>query len=225
MTDYTIKRYNAYSREELLEALKRYAEENNLEFVAGRGFTRRYGIPMNTVVRHFGKWSAFCKAAGLKPRYELYVGTEELMQNLGIVWEKLGRQPRANEMRQPLSPISIAKYQKHFRKTWYEVCLDFLDWKSGVPLDEFGKRTYPITGHSVTRCLPRKTARQVPLTLRYTVLKRDAFRCVQCGRSPTTERDVKLQIDHIVPWSKGGETVIENLQTLCSECNLGKRDK
>jgi 5-methylcytosine-specific restriction endonuclease McrA len=32
----------------------------------------------------------------------------------------------------------------------------------------------------------------------------------------------RLHIDHIVPWSKGGETALENLETLCSECNLGK---
>jgi 5-methylcytosine-specific restriction endonuclease McrA len=29
-------------------------------------------------------------------------------------------------------------------------------------------------------------------------------------------------VDHIVPWSKGGETILENLRTLCSKCNLGK---
>jgi len=35
---------------------------------------------------------------------------------------------------------------------------------------------------------------------------------------------VTLHADHIKPWSKGGETVIENLQTLCSKCNIGKSD-
>ena len=34
--------------------------------------------------------------------------------------------------------------------------------------------------------------------------------------------NIELHIDHIIPWSKGGETVLENLQTLCSDCNLGK---
>ncbi|MBY0462653.1 MAG: HNH endonuclease [Alphaproteobacteria bacterium] len=32
-------------------------------------------------------------------------------------------------------------------------------------------------------------------------------------------------MDHITPWSKGGETLIENFQTLCSVCNIGKSDE
>jgi 5-methylcytosine-specific restriction endonuclease McrA len=36
------------------------------------------------------------------------------------------------------------------------------------------------------------------------------------------ERGVELHVDHILPWSKDGETVEENLQTKCSKCNLGK---
>ena len=33
-----------------------------------------------------------------------------------------------------------------------------------------------------------------------------------------------LHVDHIKAWAKGGETVLENLQTLCSVCNIGKSD-
>jgi 5-methylcytosine-specific restriction endonuclease McrA len=58
--------------------------------------------------------------------------------------------------------------------------------------------------------------------LRYEVLQRDGFRCVMCGRSPGKEAGVMLHVDHIRPWSAGGETVKENLQTLCERCNLGK---
>ena len=60
--------------------------------------------------------------------------------------------------------------------------------------------------------------------LRYQVLKRDNFKCCACGASPAKDPSVELHIDHIIPWSKGGKTTIENLQTLCSRCNLGKSD-
>ena len=42
-----------------------------------------------------------------------------------------------------------------------------------------------------------------------------------CGKT-TKEDEIKLQIDHIIPLSKGGTDEEENLQALCHECNLGK---
>lgn len=60
-------------------------------------------------------------------------------------------------------------------------------------------------------------------SLRYDILKRDGFKCVLCGA--TVADGVKLHVDHIVPVSRGGKTVKENLRTLCDNCNLGKRDK
>lgn len=65
-------------------------------------------------------------------------------------------------------------------------------------------------------------SRSISDKLRYQVLKRDNFKCCACGASPAKDPSVELHIDHIIPWSKGGETVIDNLQTLCSKCNLGK---
>ena len=59
--------------------------------------------------------------------------------------------------------------------------------------------------------------------LRYSILKRDGFRCQICGRS--AQDGVKLHVDHIIPVSKGGKTVPSNLRTLCEDCNLGKSDE
>lgn len=67
-------------------------------------------------------------------------------------------------------------------------------------------------------------SRKISDKLRYQVLKRDGFMCCACGASPAKDPSVELHIDHIIPWSKGGETTIDNLQTLCSRCNLGKSD-
>lgn len=55
--------------------------------------------------------------------------------------------------------------------------------------------------------------------MRTAVLERDAYRCKYCGDWHD------LQIDHIKPVSKGGETKMDNLQTLCQRCNSEKGAK
>lgn len=69
-----------------------------------------------------------------------------------------------------------------------------------------------------------RTKREVSLKQRFEILKRDNFKCCVCGASPAKDPNIELHIDHIIPWSKGGETISENLQTLCSNCNIGKSD-
>ncbi len=54
------------------------------------------------------------------------------------------------------------------------------------------------------------------------VLKESNFKCVYCGKSPATDANVELHIDHIIPFSKGGDNSLSNLQALCRDCNLGK---
>lgn len=68
----------------------------------------------------------------------------------------------------------------------------------------------------------RQPKREVSLRLRFRVMRRDNFKCTECGRSPATDPSIILHIDHIKPWSKGGESTFENLRTLCSYCNIGK---
>lgn len=55
-------------------------------------------------------------------------------------------------------------------------------------------------------------------------MRRDDFKCRICGRSPAVHPGTVLHVDHVHPWSKGGETVMANLQTLCDQCNIGKSD-
>lgn len=67
-----------------------------------------------------------------------------------------------------------------------------------------------------------RTKREISDRLRFSILMRDGFTCKSCGASPVKTQGVELHVDHILPWSKGGETVAENLETKCSKCNLGK---
>lgn len=65
----------------------------------------------------------------------------------------------------------------------------------------------------------RKT---IPPKIALKVLKRDNYKCCICGKSPSTHPELSLEVDHILPISKGGTNDIENLQTLCIYCNRGK---
>lgn len=61
--------------------------------------------------------------------------------------------------------------------------------------------------------------------LRQHIKERDNFTCKQCGLSIQNEPNLLLEIDHIIPISKGGLTTEENLQTLCWRCNRQKGAK
>jgi hypothetical protein len=221
MTDYSIKRYSAYSDDELVEALRNLAARENVRYVSARRFSEVTGISEATVARHFQTWATFCHRAGLAPRYARRVGREDLLENLDRVWQRLGRQPRAKEMKQPLSPISISKYQKVFGGSWHAVCLALVAWKSGLTVSQLQRETPQITSDAELSEKHRRI-RTISLPLRYEILKRDSFRCVKCGRSPATTPSVQLHVDHVVPWSEEGPSDATNLQTLCAECNLGK---
>lgn len=58
----------------------------------------------------------------------------------------------------------------------------------------------------------------------YQVLARDNWTCCSCRRR-AKEYGIVLHVDHILPRSLGGKDELENLQTLCLKCNIGKSNK
>lgn len=61
--------------------------------------------------------------------------------------------------------------------------------------------------------------------LRESIKIRDNYTCCNCHNSIQKEPNLLLEIDHIIPVSKGGCTTEDNLQTLCWKCNRSKSDK
>jgi hypothetical protein len=62
--------------------------------------------------------------------------------------------------------------------------------------------------------------RIIPADVKLEVWKRDKGRCVECGSKDN------LHFDHIIPYSKGGSSLVgDNIQLLCARHNLEKRDK
>jgi 5-methylcytosine-specific restriction endonuclease McrA len=65
----------------------------------------------------------------------------------------------------------------------------------------------------VPRAIQRKISRRA-------LFARDGWRCVYCGTSSG-----RLTLDHVIPRSKGGESIWENVVTACAPCNLRKGDR
>ena len=51
------------------------------------------------------------------------------------------------------------------------------------------------------------------------VKKRDGYKCTMCGRP---EHEQGLTVDHIVEVSRGGQTAMHNLRTLCFTCHANR---
>src|SRR5438874_12518639 len=65
--------------------------------------------------------------------------------------------------------------------------------------------------------VPRAAQRKIS---RRALFARDAWTCVYCGAT-----EVRLTLDHVVPRSRGGDSVWENVVTSCAPCNLRKGNR
>ena len=74
-----------------------------------------------------------------------------------------------------------------------------------------------------TKKVKPNSRRLISGTTRQNVLMRDNYTCQICGA--TVKDGAKLEIDHIIPSSKGGTNDENNLQVLCQQCNREKRDR
>jgi len=90
---------------------------------------------------------------------------------------------------------------------WYKA-------RTGSSHEDFDPEAHAAEWRELRRSVYRK--KPISPGLRMRVFERDGFKCLKCGAQKN------LRCDHIHPESKGGPTVIENLQTLCEPCNRSK---
>jgi HNH endonuclease len=65
----------------------------------------------------------------------------------------------------------------------------------------------------------RSGSRRIPQHIKIEVWQRDRGCCAECGAG------TYLEFDHVIPWSKGGASTVNNVQLLCRRCNLKKSDR
>lgn len=115
------------------------------------------------------------------------------------------------------------------RETLREVAGNIQDWQRSLRQlrQETGLDIVATqTGYILTSAEPVHTPqirRPIDNRLKYAVLQRDNSTCQRCGANIHNTPNVKLVIDHKIPVEMGGETTIDNLWTLCSDCNGGKQ--
>ena len=218
---------------DILKDIKRVAALLNKETISSLEYQQHGTYSRDTCSKRFSSWNDALQQAGLKPFARVSnqrIDDDAMLKEIERIWIKLGRQPTSSDIKAGISQYSLHAYAEHFGG-WRGALQAFMQYIEAKSDDEstdekpygnvkdigegavtFKENEWPL----------HKTSRDVNYRLRFKVMHRDNFKCCICGNSPAKDPAIELHIDHIIPWSKGGETVMENLQTLCSKCNLGK---
>ena len=235
MLDIRRYRIDKKSRKQILDELEIAAKHFNYIEFGWRDFERHFHISRTPAVKEFGSWSKSMEALrvslaekgiSLNPRpyapQRIY-SDADMFSEMERIWELVGQRPSRYEWESTDYRISYGAYKKRFG-SWMNAWIRFVEFKTGTDIqsDSFiiSEDVDDVSIDDTSNTKPR--SRSIPLRTRLLVLERDKFRCVYCGRSPALNHGISLHIDHIYPFSKGGSNEIDNLQTLCNECNLGK---
>jgi hypothetical protein len=201
--------------QELIDDLLRVAKELNKDTVGMKEYDRLGKHVNSTFHRRFGTWNKALTTAGLSISNEVNLSDERLFENILTIWQHYGRQPVKRDLSRAPSTISERPYFRRFG-SWWKALEAFVEYANG------NEDIHTVAPENIKD--PSQGPRDPSMRLRWQVLKRDRFTCQACGASPALKLGVELHVDHIVAWAKGGATVLENLQTLCSNCNWGKGD-
>ncbi len=151
-------------------------------------------------------------------RYALASGR----RTFDVRWSKA--EVEAIAAQQAESPVELVRHDQRaywiFRDCfyWEDVGLSAEDVKA-LALQRIRKHDRQLANaHSLMRAEEAGQALRAPVSIeiRRAVFERDGGRCVECGGS------FDLQYDHVIPFSLGGATTVENLQLLCADCNRSK---
>lgn len=216
--NYTYKKpnYNLTDKQ-IIDDVMRVMGLLNKETLTLREYLNYGEYGAKAICNHFGTWNKLLKEMNIPITREVeHLNKTDIYLIIENLWAKLGHQPTVRD---------FEKYTHHTRKiiikrfgSWLNCLKEFSEFKEDR---EEEKQTSAFEENR----LQHRTSRDPSLSLRYRVLKRDNYKCVICGKSPANNPDIELHIDHIKPYSLGGETELNNLQTLCQYCNLGKSNK
>jgi Homing endonuclease associated repeat len=159
---------------------------------------------ITAIKSRFGSWNEALERANIPITQQKNISEDDLFKNVSEVWISNGCQPTRRDMGRVPSKFNGSTYSDRFG-SWNKALLAFSEYMrsesseinavstSGkIPLENVSQKT-------------KRTNRAPSDRPRFSILLRDGFRCMSCGRSPVTTPGVELHVDHIQPWSEGGE--------------------
>lgn len=209
-----------YTQTALVDELKRIQRIIGEKPITKKDIDKYGRAAWSTYFRKFGSFSNALKAAGLKSSRIMNPKTDDMMRAVIELWTKTleteGRRPLMSDLKKYGIPYSQDTYRRKFGN-WRKVLITAYN-SVDKQVDDIAHENQSNKSQTKNRT---KTAREeISIRKRFLVFKRDSFSCVLCRRSGV---GVKLEVDHKIPLAKGGSNSLDNLQTLCFECNRGKR--
>jgi HNH endonuclease/Homing endonuclease associated repeat len=221
----------------VLPLLKEAAKRHGFTLFGKRDFDKlRLGVSAGGVCNAFGSWNNAIVALRKELDKEGHsltgrpgpgaIPEADLLGELERVWRHLGHRPSRSEWESANPRFHYGTYRNRFGG-WSKACLSFLESRMGTqvtlrgPGESVGVDAPELAPHLPSQNLTARS-RNPSDRLRLRVLDRDGFRCVLCGSTPALDRQIRLHLDHVKPFSQGGLTTYDNLRTLCSACNQGR---
>lgn len=244
-----------FNEEELIADLRRVAELLGTKKIRKRQYESHGKYSSGTIKNRFGTWNKALIDSGLTifnaKADRSCISELKLFENILVLWQHYGRQPRISELALAPSSISTANpYRRRFG-SWMNALKAFVDYANGTGAEAIESTIEETTEIPITNAtenvidetiedsenlmveniersknkpiISKRGPRQPGRMLIMQVLIRDQGICQLCKRAATAD-NLDYHIDHIFPWIKGGPTILSNLQLLCSRCNLIKGD-
>ncbi|HXP88793.1 MAG TPA: HNH endonuclease [Bryobacteraceae bacterium] len=198
----------SYDRESLIRELQRIAAALGKNALS-HGDINRYGrVCAKVVAKRFGSLRLALEESGLEPCRYTIATDQELCSMLVDVWtqtlKKYGRSPRFQDLAAFGCSVNPRTFSNRFG-SWNKALLAAANFMPATVAAEPAPPT------------PSQRRKVLSLRKRFFVFKRDRYRCCMCKRS-----GLELHVDHKVPVAQGGTDALDNLQTLCVDCNRGK---
>ena len=209
-----------YTGEWLCSAKRKFSKTNCVAFKKGNKLVN--GSP----IRQDYLETALSWISGGKESIQKYMGDNYQKENAEPLWkyfvEVIEWVEKTFTYRKEMKGIDWGKLYREYGKNEYDVA-ELEEKVKALMADDDVNSKKGIYEYVLSNCSKDKerhlSIRKFSDKDKRTAYERQNGICPICGEYHTID---EMEGDHIIPWSKGGKTTIDNLQMLCKKCNREK---